>query len=141
MREGSKVKWERCQSRVSVWRLFLHSCILGWAASQGIPSYCLHNVGIWILISSSQILFWYELLPTAYGPQKSEKIKVLKSKLWIFLCINKSQIEILNTFLCIPCFSFQKMSSFCNFQKFHFQKNCLKLYNCYKKWFFVINWA
>ena len=96
-------------------------------ASEGISLLYLHNVGKWILISSCQILFWYELIPTTFGPQKSEKIKVLKSKLWILLFINRSQIEILSTFLGIPWFSFQKMFSFCNFQKFCFQKMAL---NC-----------
>ena len=86
---------------------------LMWATSEGISLFCLHNVGIWILISSSQILFWYKLFPTTYGPQKSEKMKVLKSELGIFLYKNWSQIEILNKFLCIPWFSFQKVSNFC----------------------------
>ena len=108
---------------------------LGWAASEGISIFCLHNVGMWILMNPSQILFWYKLLSTTYGPQKSEKIKVLKSKLWIFLIINWSQIEILNTFLCIPWFSFRKMSRFCNFQKSPFPKNGLKLYDWWKKYF------
>ena len=49
-------------------------CPLGWAASEGISIFCLYNVGIWILISSSQILFWCKLLPTTYGPQKLAEI-------------------------------------------------------------------
>ena len=90
---------------------------LGWPMSWRFTMVYLHNEGLYKWVNSATIFFWYELLPTTFGPQKFSKIRSLKVTYFHFPSKKISQIENMIKCLCNYHFLLIRFKIYVNFQK------------------------